>query len=499
MSSDFNTKVVAATKWSSITEIGAKLVAPIVNLILARLLTPDAFGVVATITMVVSFAEIFSESGCPKYLVQHEFSNENDVEDSTNVAFWSNMAISLLMWVIVILFASPIAELVGSKGHELAIIVMGTQIPLLSVANILKARFRRDFDFKTLFVVRIITAMIPLLVTVPLAIGLRSYWALVYGTLTRDFVSVGILLKLSKWKPAFSFKFAKLREMFSFTSWTIVENITIWMTSYTGTFIVGRALSPHYLGLYKTTVTTVDSYLSVITAITMPVLFAALSRCQENNTLFMAIFKKFQRMVALLVFPLGVGIFVFREFVTMILLGSQWMDTADFLGMWSLSSSVIIVVSHFNSELIRSKGYPKLSTLIQILYLGLLIPVLYWAAGQDYETFTTLTCVVRIGMLIISMTVVRGFFGLSWFAVIKNVGIQLCAAIVMGVFGHVLLLVSRDVLWQIVAIMLSGAFYFFLIAIFPSGRKMLFEVPLVHNAVTMIHEKSKKLFPNGSA
>ena len=87
MAKDLNLKIGQATKWSSITEIIAKLIAPITNMILARLLVPEAFGVVATLTMVVSFAEIFTDAGFQKYLVQHEFADEKDLEQSTNVAF----------------------------------------------------------------------------------------------------------------------------------------------------------------------------------------------------------------------------------------------------------------------------------------------------------------------------------------------------------------------------------------------------------------------------
>ena len=69
-------KIINATKWSTISEILAKLIAPLTNMLLARLLSPEAFGVVASITMVVNFADLLSDSGFQKYLIQHEFENE---------------------------------------------------------------------------------------------------------------------------------------------------------------------------------------------------------------------------------------------------------------------------------------------------------------------------------------------------------------------------------------------------------------------------------------
>ena len=97
MSSD-NSKIIGATKWSAITEIAAKLILPISNMVLARILTPDAFGVVATISMIVSFAEIFTDAGFQKYLIQHEFEDDTDREQSTTVAFWGNFILSIILW-----------------------------------------------------------------------------------------------------------------------------------------------------------------------------------------------------------------------------------------------------------------------------------------------------------------------------------------------------------------------------------------------------------------
>ena len=71
-----NKKIINATKWSTISEILAKLIAPLTNMLLARLLSPEAFGVVASITMGVNFADLLSDSGFQKYLIQHEFENE---------------------------------------------------------------------------------------------------------------------------------------------------------------------------------------------------------------------------------------------------------------------------------------------------------------------------------------------------------------------------------------------------------------------------------------
>ena len=160
MADNLNKKIVNATKWSTITEVMGKLVAPISNMVLARLLTPGAFGVVATLNMVIAFAEIFTDAGFQRYIIQHEFKDDEDREQSTTVAFWSNLVMSLFFWGIISIFNTPLAALVGNPGLGHVLIVACASIPLAAFSSIQMALFKRDFDFKTLFKVTVTKTVI---------------------------------------------------------------------------------------------------------------------------------------------------------------------------------------------------------------------------------------------------------------------------------------------------------------------------------------------------
>ena len=97
-------KIANASKWSACAEIMAKIAAPIVNVVLARLLNPSIFGVVASITIITSFADIFTDAGFQRYIIQHEFKNDSELENYTNVAFWSNFTLSILIYAFIFLF-----------------------------------------------------------------------------------------------------------------------------------------------------------------------------------------------------------------------------------------------------------------------------------------------------------------------------------------------------------------------------------------------------------
>src|SRR5690606_13701822 len=110
-----------ATKWSSLTELGTKLILPITNMILARVLTPEAFGAIALITMIITFVDVFSDAGFQKYMIQHEFKNNREKYQNANVAFWTNLTISIVLWVVIIICSDPLANLVGSPDLGTAI------------------------------------------------------------------------------------------------------------------------------------------------------------------------------------------------------------------------------------------------------------------------------------------------------------------------------------------------------------------------------------------
>jgi len=475
MSQELNTKVKTATKWSTIGEVAAKLVTPISSMVLARLLTPEAFGVVTTLTMIITFAEIFTDAGFQKYLIQHEFTDDQDRDESTNVAFWSNLVMSLFIWGIIAIFANPLAALVGNPGLGHVLIIACVSIPLAAFSSIQMALFKRDLDFKTLARVRIISTLIPLLVTVPLAFLLRSYWALIIGTITVNLVNAVLLTVYSRWKPRGFYSFAKFKEMFSFTVWSMIEAISIWLTSYVDVFIVGTMLSQYYLGLYKTSSALVGQIMGLITAITTPILFSALSRLQNDEGEFQTLFFRFQKLVGLLVIPLGVGIFIFSDLATELILGSQWTEAAGFVGLWGLTSSITIVLSHYSSEVYRAKGKPRLSVLAQLLHIAALWPTVLIAVRYGFETLYVARALVRLELIAVNLCIMGMVVKMPVGKMFTNILPSCVAAACMLL---VLLLPSTDSIWlNIVYAITAAIIYVVVIMLFHEERKTLLNMP----------------------
>ena len=487
MSDNLNNKIVNATKWSAITEMMAKLVAPISSMVLARLLTPEAFGVVATLNMVIAFAEIFTDAGFQRYLIQHEFKDEEDMDKSTNVAFWSNLVMSFVLWGIIAIFCEPLATLVGNPGLGHVLVVACISIPLAAFSSIQMALFKRNFDFKTLFWRRLAIIIVPLCVTIPLAFWLRNYWALVIGTIVTNLANALLLTLKSNWKPRKYYSFARLKEMFSFCSWSIVDSVLVWATAYVDIFFIGKALSAYYLGLYKTSITTVGHFTSLITASILPVIMPAVSRLQHNIPEMRTTLLKLQKYTSILLLPLGVGIFMFRDLITEIMLGDQWTEAAPFIGLWALMEVITVIFARFCSNVYPAIGKPRISVVVQILHLVVLVPTVIISGQYGFRPLYIARSLVRLELVLLNLVFVYALIKQSPWKMFVNILPEICSCFIMALIAFVLLKLNDSLLLSFMWIGVCGVLYFVTLCLFPKDRAILLD--LKNKVVSTIKRK----------
>lgn len=420
MQKDIKRKTIQATKWAAVSEILTKLVSPLVNIVLARLLAPEVFGLVATFTLVTTFAEVFTDAGVQKYLIQHEFKDKEEREQYTNVAFWTNLIVSVLIWLGIALFKNRIAEFIGSPGYGFEVAVLSLQIPLHALASIQRALYQRDLRFKQLVPIKFAESMVPLCVTVPLAYFLKNEWAIIIGNLLKIIVGAGLLTLFSNWKPRFYFSILQLKNMYVECLWLLGDSIMIWLTSYASIFIVNRYLSPYYIGIYKVGTTTVTPYIGLVFTITSPVLFSVLSRLQNDQKAFDQVYLSYQKYASYLMIPVGAALFIYREAVTLILLGNDWLETVPLIGYVGLSASISTFTAQYNSVYFRAKGRADIAMTVQGTYVAIKIAVILWAAKQPFSTLCIVAGNVNYIYCFISMAVMLLVYQIRPFMVFKN-------------------------------------------------------------------------------
>jgi PST family polysaccharide transporter len=206
---------------------------------------------------------------------------------------------------------------------------------------------------------------------------------------------------------------------------------------------------------------------------TTPVLFSSLSRLQNDDAEFKRLFFRFQKIVGLLVIPLGVGIYCYSDLITAILLGSQWSEASGFIGLWGLTSAITIVLSHYASEVYRAKGLPRLSVLAQWLHIIVLWPVVLIAVKYGFETLYIARSWVRIELILVNLVILYKLVRVSVFQMINNLIPTICASIGMFLVASCLHSIANGIVWQLLSISLCVMSYFVVIWLFPTERKLL--------------------------
>ncbi len=452
-------RIVTAAKWSTLTEILAKIIYPVANMVLARLLSQEAFGVVATVTMVTSFAEIFADSGFQKYVIQHQSPGEDDFALRTSVAFWSNLLISVLLWGGIFFFRTPLAALVGSEGLGAVMACAGLQLFMTPFSSVQTAVFRRKLDFRPLFQSRSAAALIFMLVTVPFALMGAGYWSIIAGNLASQLFQAVFLSLRSSWKPALFYRFRYVKEMFSFCSWTIAEQLAVWLSSWIDAFVISSALNSYYLGLYRQSLTMVNTLMFVILSSVTPVLFSSLSRLQNDDRRFRQLFLSAQKLVATLIFPIGAGVFVQRELAVQILFGSGWSEANNIVGVWALTSAVRVVMVSLYSEAYRAKGRPRLSLILQLLDIAFIVPACLLGIRHGFWPLVYARAAVRLDLVLPGLLVMQRVVGIKAGEILRNLKNPTLCTLLMFAAALVLNQVSSSVIWRLFSIVLSALCY----------------------------------------
>ncbi len=474
MNKNSGDSVGKATIWSFAAELSAKLIVPISNMILARILAPEIFGIIASINMIISFADMLSTAGFQKYLIQHQYSAKEELHKGASVAFWTNISISLLAWGLIAVFRNQISVALGNQGYGFALAIAALSLPLTSFSSIQEALFQRKLNFKILFVKRLSVSLLPLIVTVPLALLGLKHWSLIIGNLTGGLLKSILLTYASDWKPNFFYSVKLLKKMLSFSIWTLLESIALWASNYIDILVISNVLGNYYTGLYKNSQSTVTSILTIVTGATTTVLFSALSRCQDDSEKFEQLFFTFQKNVAMFVLPLGVGIFCFRDLVTLLLLGKQWMEAADFVGIWGLCTSIVCVFGTFSREVYRAKGKPKISLVAQLLHLAFVIPVCVYSVRQGFSTLVWLRSFAFLQIVVVHMFFMKFSFRISPLKMFISVKEIILSSVVMGVFAYIMQrYIPSGLIWQFVEVAICGVVYFSILLCFSTNRMYL--------------------------
>ena len=384
-------KAVGSLKWSALMEIVSRTAQPIIFVILARLLTPADYGVMATAMIAISFSQMFWDAGLSKALIQTKAAPE----DAAHVVFWTNVVLGLLIYILLYLAAPAIALFFKSPASGPVLRVLGIQIVIASLTSVQQALFVRDLDFRGLFWIKLLTAFIPGLFSIPLALYGFGVWALVTGSLVGQIINLYLLWKKSDWRPELRYDWVMARSLFAFGFWVLLESLGAWLIIWGDNLIVGRFLGVRDLGVYRTGWSLVTIIFGLVLNPFLPVLYPTFSRLQDDLPALKNTFYRVNRIVFALALPMGTGLLLVGSETATLLFGEKWQGLGFVLGVLGFMYGIAWLVG-INAEIYRAMGRPDMNTKLMYAQLLYYLPAYYLAAQYGLETFTLTRLAVAV-------------------------------------------------------------------------------------------------------
>ncbi len=320
--------ILSSLIWKFLERFGSQTTQFLVSIILARLLSPEDFGLVALVMVFVALANVFVQSGLNTALVQKK--NADNIDFST--VFYASILIALFFYLVLFFMAPVIAEFYNGQEKIVPIVrVLGLTLLISSFNSVQGAYIERNMMFKKLFY-RSIGAIIPAgLFGVFLAYAGLGVWALVGQQLLNAFLMCVIMWITVKWRPLWTFSFERFKQLFSF-GWKLLVS-SLLDTGYNNLrdLVIGKMFSPADLGFYNRGDQFPRIIIFNINSSIQSVLLPSLSTVQDDRVRLKQLMRRSIKTSAFCVLPMMAGLAAIAEPVVLLILGEKWVPAVPFI------------------------------------------------------------------------------------------------------------------------------------------------------------------------
>ncbi|MBX3058701.1 MAG: lipopolysaccharide biosynthesis protein [Anaerolineae bacterium] len=353
--------------WKGVQMVSIKLIFLARTIILARLLAPEDFGLLAISLVAVEFLMVITNIGMVPALVQHPESEEAHY----NAAWTAGMVRALFVTTAVFLSAPLIANLFHEPRAVPLIQAAALRPTLESAASIKMAQLTRNLDFRALTLARLPDALVNTVLSIILA-PLLGVWALIIGSLAGPLVYTGMSYWLAPHRPRFTFDWAAIRPLIRFGRWIFLTGIIVMAGRAAMQMIISRQLGVTELGLYflaaKLAFLPAEVSSEVINSVAFP-LYATL---QDNLHQLARAFRAILVAMLALILPVCVLLFALTPSLVTYVLGPKWNDTVELIRVLLLVNIVGLLGTTI-VPILNGTGRPYRVAVIECLQSGLLL------------------------------------------------------------------------------------------------------------------------------
>lgn len=348
----------------------------IITAILARLLSPEEFGVVAIIMVFITFFNLLADMGIGPAIIQSKSLMNRDHSSIFNFT----VIIGLLLSVGFYLFSFFIADFYSNNEYTTIGKYLSLSIFFFSIAIVPQSLLKKDRRFKELGLIEIIANILIGILTIVLAYLGFSYYSLVWQAVLKSVILFIIFFKISKLKYQFVFSTAPIKNIFSFSAYQFLFNFINYFSRNLDNILIGKFLGASALGYYDKAYKLMLYPVQNLTHVITPVLHPVLSNYQNETDVIYNTYKKVIRILAILGVPITVFLFFAADEVILIFYGSDWLSSIPAFKILAITIMIQIILSSSGS-IFQSVGRTDL------LFLSGALSAVFTIAGICFGIF----------------------------------------------------------------------------------------------------------------
>lgn len=452
-----NRDVVSNFIWRFAERCGAQGVSFIVSVVLARLLMPEDYGIIAIVTVFTSILQVFVDSGLGTALIQKK--DADDVDFST--VFYFNVFFCSILYLLLFGGAPYIAAFYQKEQLTSVIRVLGLTLLISGVKNIQQSYVSRQLLFKRFFFATLIGTICAAFVGIVMAVLGFGVWALVVQGLTNTAIDTVILWITVKWRPRRVFSLSRLRILFSFGWKMLCSSLLGTVYNNIRQLIIGKMYSSADLAFYNKGQQLPNLLVTNINSSIDSVLLPVMSRAQDERGHLKRMMRRSMTTSVYIMAPMMIGLAVVAEPLISLLLTDKWLPCVPFLRIFCISY-IFQPIHTANLNAIKAMGRSDLFLKLEIVkkIIGIVLLICTMWLGVLAMAYSLL--VSNLISVFINGSQNKKLLQYSYFEQLRDILPSLLLAAIMGVGVQAIKLLSLGTVVELFAqVMLGAAFYVF--------------------------------------
>ena len=458
MSDNLNSKALSSLFWKFLERGGTQGIQFIIQIFLARLLSPNDYGTIALITVFIAIANVFVQSGFNIALIQKQNADEKDFSS----VFYVSLLVSGILYIILFLTAPLIANFYNIQELINIIRILSLTLFLGAFNSIQNVVISKKMAFKKLFYSSFGAIIISGMIGIIFAYKGFGVWTLVYQQLINQFVICLILWFIVEWRPKLLFSFRRVKNLFYFGGKLLLSGLLDTGYREITNLIVGKIYTPAMLGYYNRGNQFPSLIINNFNGSIQSVIFPVLASVQDNKIRVKEITRRAIVTSSYIVFPAMIGLITISEPMIRLILTEKWLPCVPYLRLFCLSYA-LWPIHIANLQAINAIGRSDIFLKLEIIKKIIGVSIIIVTSRVSPLMMALGTVFSGVISSFINSYPNKKLLNYSYLEQMKDILPSIVLSIIMGVITYsVIFLGLPDLVTIILQIIVGGVIYILL-------------------------------------